>query len=340
MGPPPARSALKPARKPSVDERKSAERRRAAALVSRSKLAVRGLFADAHAGKPVRIKKVAAIVDAIAASVAYNPQTLLRLTRLKNKDEYTYLHSMAVCTLMVSVAQHLGLDDAKVRELGLAGLLHDIGKTGIPEEILNKQGGLTDEEFQNVRAHPEHGYQLLSTTPEIPQVALDVCRHHHEKTDGSGYPFGLPNDAISFAARLGAICDVYDALTSDRAYKQAWSPEKAIDEMWSWEGHFDREILFSFMQAIEVYPPGMLVRLRSDELGMMLERSPRSTRPNALAFYSIGKGEFIESKTMVISRDPGREQVVSPEDPASWGFDNWAALRERLSPGIVLQHAS
>lgn len=267
-------SHLKPLRRLSAQERALDQQRRAARLVSRSRLVVCGLFDDARAGKAVRIEKVGPIVDAIAASVAYSPQTLLGLTRLKNKDEYTYLHSMAVCTLMVSVAQYLGMDDARVRKLGLAGLLHDIGKSAIPDEILNKQGSLTKDEFQNVRAHPVHGYELLCATPEIPEEALDVCRHHHEKADGSGYPFGLHEAEISFAARLGAICDVYDALTSDRAYKEAWSPEKAISEMWSWEGHFDREILFTFMQAVAVHPPGMLVRLHSGRLAVMLEKSP------------------------------------------------------------------
>lgn len=313
-----------------VEDRRSAERRRAIALVSRSKKIVRGIFDDARLGRAVHVASVTAIVDEIADSVAYSPQTLLAVTRLKNKDEYTYLHSVAVCTLMVCVARHLDFDAAKVRGLGLAGLLHDIGKMGIPEHILNKQGRLTDEEFQNVREHPEHGYRLLCGSPEICETALDVCRHHHEKIDGSGYPFGLPADAITFAARVGAVCDVYDALTSDRAYKQAWSTEQAISEMWRWQGHFDREILFTFMQAIEIYPPGMLVQLRSNRLAIILEKKRRNSRPRALAFYSTRERELLEPEIVIIGKGLGGEQAISAENPANWGFTDWDSLSGRL----------
>lgn len=319
---------------------RSAERRQAIALVSRSKKIVRGIFDDARLGRAVHVSSVTAIVDEISDSVAHSPQTLLGLTRLKNKDEYTYLHSVAVCTLMVCVARHMGLNEVKVRDLGLAGLLHDIGKMGIPEHILNKQGPLTDEEFQNVREHPKHGYKLLSGSPEICETALDVCRHHHEKIDGSGYPFGLPANAITFAARLGAVCDVYDALTSDRAYKEAWSPEKAISEMWHWEGHFDRAVLFTFMQAIEIYSPGMLVQLRSNRLAIMLEKKRSNSRPRALAFYSTREGEFLEPEIMIIGKDLGGEQTISAEDPVNWGFTDWDKLSEQLTLGKALRLAS
>src|SRR5690606_14238117 len=141
------------------------------------------------------------------------------ILRLKNKNEYTYLHSVAVCTLMVNAARYMGKSEAETRDYGMAGLLHDLGKMGIPDAILNKSGRLTDAEFEAVRNHPEHGYQVLRGSPNVPAMALDVCRHHHEKIDGTGYPFGLPADAISLVSRLGAVCDVYDALTSDRVYK-------------------------------------------------------------------------------------------------------------------------
>jgi putative nucleotidyltransferase with HDIG domain len=323
----------KPARWPiAIDEDgRSAARRRAIALVSLSKKVVRGVFDDARLGRAIQVASVVSIVDEIAASVAYSPQTLLTVTRLKNKDEYTYLHSVAVCTLMVSVARHLDLDDAEVRDLGLAGLLHDIGKMGTPESILNKPGQLTDEEFQNIREHPEHGYKLLCGSPEICETALDVCRHHHEKIDGTGYPFGLPANAITFAARLGAICDVYDALTSDRVYKEAWSTEKAISEMWRWEGHFDSAILFTFMQAVEIYPPGMLVQLRTNRLAIILAKKRRNSRPRALAFYSTREREFLEPEIVIIGKGLGGEQVLSAENPANWGLTDWDSLSERLT---------
>lgn len=212
----------------------------------------------------------------------------------------------------------------------MAGLLHDIGKMGVPALVLNKAGKLTDAEFQSVRTHPEHGYQLLSNTPNVGEIALDVCRHHHEKMDGSGYPFGLRADAISLVARLGAICDVYDALTSDRAYKKAWSPTEAIGAMWSWEGHFDRDLLFTFMQSIGVFPAGMLVRLRSNRLAIVLENKRRNSRPRVLCFYDIRERLLIPVEEVTIEDNLASDSIVAPTQPDEWGLNNWDCLSESL----------
>ena len=318
------------------DDSRVAEYRRATALVSRSKKRIAGVFDEALSGSAIDIEAVASIVDEITQSVAHSPQALLGVTRLKNKDDYTYLHSISVCMLMVTVAQHLEMNHPDIRDLGLAGLLHDIGKLSIADDILNKPGQLTAEEFDNVRRHPEQGYKLLSKTPDISETALDVCRHHHEKVDGTGYPFSLNSNSISFAARLGAICDVFDALTSNRAYKQAWTPEQAISEMWGWNGHFDSEILFNFMQALGIFSPGMLVRLNSNRLAIVLEQKPWRRGAHALIFYSVSESMFLKPKVVMIGKNYDCETVVSAEDPDDWGFSDWDGLRERLVPGVAV----
>lgn len=333
--PPPRVAAGEQPEDPRVENR-----RRAAAVVSRSKKVVRYVFDGARLGQAVRLAEVVSVVDEISAAIAVSPRTLLGVVQLKNKDEYTYLHSVAVCALMVCVARHMELDEREVRELGLAGLLHDIGKMGIPEIILNKEGRLTEDEFELVRDHPEHGYKLLVQAEGVGEAALDVCRHHHEKMDGSGYPFGLPEESITLAARLGAVCDVYDAVTSTRAYKEAWEPQQAIARMWSWEGHFDRKLLFTFMQAIGLFPVGMLVRLRSNRLGVILEKSRRSALPRALAFYDTRERALIEPEVVVLRGDLGGDQAVSPEAPELWGFDRWEETVERLIHGKGLDLAA
>jgi len=140
---------------------------------------------------------------------------------------------------MVSLARQLGLSEDLVREAGLAGLLHDVGKMTMPVEVLNKPGSLTDAEFVVMRSHPERGHALLLAAGSIPASALDVCLHHHEKYDGSGYPYRLQGEAISLFARMGAVCDVYDAITSNRPYKKAWNPAESLARMAQWTGHFD-----------------------------------------------------------------------------------------------------
>jgi putative nucleotidyltransferase with HDIG domain len=288
----------------------SADQAQAAALVAGALDTVRGTFEDVRLGRAVAHEKVAALVDDIAGQLDRNASALLRVLQLKSKHQYTYLHSVAVCTLMVNLARHLGMDDEAVRVLGLAGLLHDVGKVAIPDAVLDKPGRLSPEEFALVRTHPEEGAALLREDGAMPPLAMEVCLHHHERWDGNGYPHGLKADDISLPARMGAICDVYDALTSHRAYKSAWLPARALGAMWSWDGHFDRELLFQFMRSINLYPPGMLVRLASDRLALVLDNGGRATRTRLLVFHSFAENAALPPRTLVLSGGAEEDRVI------------------------------
>jgi len=306
------------------------ERARATQVVNRSKRVIKALFAEARLGKAIRSEAIVPVVEEVSASVSRNAQALIGLTRLKTKDEYTYLHSVAVCALMVNLAKHLDLDHGQVHALGVAGLLHDVGKMAVPDLVLNKPSSLTDEEFAIVRTHPQQGHQLLLKAEDIPEAALDVCLHHHERVDGTGYPFKLKGDEISLAARMGAICDVYDALTSNRSYKSAWAPDEAVVKMRGWQGHFDPELLFKFMQSIGVFAPGMLVRLRSNRLGIVLENGQRASRPRVLAFFSTRDRTMLPGTEVVIDDSLANDQILSEEDPEAWGFADWTMMAEKI----------
>lgn len=308
------------------------EKAKAAQLVSKSKKVMRHVFDAARLGKAVRCSDVIGVVDEISASIQRNRLALVNVSRLKSKDEYTCLHSVAVCALMVALARQLKVSEFQVRDLGLAGLLHDVGKMSVPSLILNKPGGLSDEEFAIVQSHPEIGFQLLQESEGIPEIALDVCRHHHEKIDGTGYPERLQAKDISLAARMGAICDVYDALTSNRAYKDAWTPLGAISAMDSWDGQFDRELLFKFMQCVSVYPVGMLVRLRSNRLALTLDNGRRTSRPRVRAFYSTVERELTKPVDLEIADSFTADQIVEREDPALWGLPDLTVLRQSYLP--------
>lgn len=308
----------------------TAERERAVDIVARSREIIRGVFEEARLGKAIDSEKVAAVVDEISGSVQRNAYALIGIVRLKSKDDYSYLHSVAVCALMVNFARHLGLPDESVREFGLAGLVHDIGKMDVPSEILNKPGRLTDEEFAIARLHPECGRAMLDRADAIPATAIDVCLHHHEKIDGTGYPFGLKGSEISLAARMGAICDVYDALTSDRAYKEAWSPIEAATAMHGWDGQFDRDLLFTFCQSIAVFPVGMVVRLRSQRLAIVLSNGRRASRPRLRVFFDTSAKSLVAPRDITLTDDDACKVVVRAENAADWGAHDWPALCAHL----------
>ena len=216
------------------------EVKRAAKICANGKAAVVSMFQEVRMGNAISAEAAGELVDEISSSVLRNPGALISLARLKTADDYTYMHSVAVCALMVALARQLGLDEKDTREAGMAGLLHDLGKALMPMDVLNKPGKLTDAEFTIIKSHPVEGHRLLVEGKSASAIVLDVCLHHHEKVDGSGYPDRLPGDKISLHAKMGAVCDVYDAITSNRPYKAGWDPAESIRKMTEWsKGHFD-----------------------------------------------------------------------------------------------------
>ncbi len=306
---------------PDEDTRTPDEKTAAATqVVNRARDVVRGVFDSARLGKAIESRAVTSVVEDVVASIENNRHALLKVLRLKKKDEYTYLHSVAVCALMVNLARQLGIDEQGAAVLGTAGLLHDIGKVMVPAEVLNKPGKLTAEEYVLAQTHALEGYRLLVEVDNLPATALDVCQHHHEKIDGSGYPHGLRADQISRAARMGAICDVYDAVTSNRPYKDAWTPLDAITRMREWSGHFDPQILSAFMLSIGVFPLGTVVQLRDDRLGVVIEGGRNGTRPKVLAFYSTRERMFTRNELVVVGDERSGTGILAEVDPAAWGI--------------------
>ena len=313
-------ATVKPARAIRQDDGRERARIEASRVADRSKKVMREIFDAARLGKAGQCAAVTAVVADVTTMIEKNRQAFLKVLRLKSKDEYTYLHSVAVCALMINLGRQIKLDEATIADLGTAGLLHDIGKMLVPDALLNKAGRLTDAEFSLMRTHAERGFELLKDIDAVPELALDVCRHHHEKIDGSGYPDNLSGPEISLAARMGAICDVYDALTSNRAYKEAWTPVEAITRMQSWDGHFDPALLFSFMQSIDTYPVGLIVQLRSNRIGVVLDNGRRASRPKVLAFYSTREEAWIDNEIVMIGEALSRDAILANVDPADWGI--------------------
>lgn len=299
----------------------------AARIFSESRQAVMSMFQEARMGNAVDTTRAKVMVEDIADSVSRNAGALISLARLKNADDYTYMHSVAVCAMMVALARQLGLDKEQTRSAGLAGLMHDLGKAAMPLDVLNKPGKLTDAEFATIKTHPVRGHQLLERSGEKNGIVLDVCLHHHEKIDGSGYPKGLKGDAISLFAKMGAVCDVYDAITSNRPYKAGWDPAESMRVMAEWKGHFDPKVFQAFVKSLGIYPIGSLVRLSSGRLGVVVAQTGKSlTMPTVKVFYSTKSNLRIDPEVIELSRPGVKEKIEQREDPAEWGFSDLNSL--------------
>jgi putative nucleotidyltransferase with HDIG domain len=319
----------------------SEELERAGRIVESARGAIKAMFEDARLGRSIDAQNYLPLVDDITQSLNRNPGAIVSLARLKTSDDYTYLHCVAVCALMVALARQLGLTEDMTREAGLAGLVHDIGKVHMPAEILNKPGPLTREEFDVMRDHPKAGYDILMEARGVGAAAMEVCLHHHEKMNGTGYPDGQKGDEISLLARMGAVCDVYDAITSNRPYKAGWDPGHSIQKMaqWSRDGHFDDRVLQAFIKGVGIYPIGSLVRLASERIAVVVDQTPGNLlTPVVKVILVIATHEMCEPEVIDLSTTGTRERIASRENAEAWGLgsidDHWR-LQTPASASVV-----
>ncbi|MBT0569276.1 HD-GYP domain-containing protein [Curvibacter sp. CHRR-16] len=300
----------------------------AAEICRQSKQAVESMFHEARMGKAVDATVARQLVQDITDSVTRNSQALISLARLKNADDYTYMHSVAVCALMVALSRQLGLDPEQTRQAGMAGLMHDLGKAHIPLDILNKPGKLTPAEFDEVKKHPQEGYDILHSAGCTESVVLDVCLHHHERVDGKGYPKGLDDSRISLFAKMGAVCDVYDAITSNRPYKQGWDPAESLKQMASWaKGHFDQRVFQAFVKSLGIYPVGSLVRLQSGAIAVVVEQNPDNlTAPKVKKFFSTKSDMRVPAALVDLANPDAQDKIAFRENPSTWKFPDLHAM--------------
>ena len=294
----------------------------AASICGEARQAMVSMFSEARMGKAVNSENARSLVEEISDSVTRNPGALISLARLKTADDYTYMHSVAVCALMVALAKQINLNEEHTRVAGMAGLLHDLGKAAIPLAVLNKPGKLTDAEFAVVQSHPVQGYLMLQEGGSAEDAVLDACRHHHEKMDGSGYPDRLKGEQLTLIAHMTAGCEVYDAITSDRPYKRGWDPAESLRRMAEWtKGHFDPRLFQAFVKSIGIYPVGSLVRLTSGRIGVVTEQGQKSlTSPKVKVFFST-KSDMRIPPAVIDLAEPGcTEKIVAREDPDQWKF--------------------
>lgn len=303
------------------------EMERARRICEEGRDVMAAMFREARLGRMIDPAEAMPLVEEISGSVLRHPGALISVARLKTADDYTYLHSVAVSALMTALARQLKLPEQQVMEAAMGGLLHDMGKAAMPLEVLQKPGKLDDEEFRIVRLHPEEGERLLRAGGIENPAVLDIALHHHEKIDGSGYPHRLAGEQISRLARMGAICDVYDAITSNRPYKQGWDPGESLRRMASWNGHFDPVLFKAFVRSLGIYPIGTLVRLASDKLGVVVEQHSGSLlTPCVRVFFSARSRQQLLLHDVDLAAPGCQDQIVQIESPRQWGFKDLEKL--------------
>lgn len=219
----------------------------------------------------VRVDQLQRVFKNLLSELKAAPNALNLLTSVYVHDDYTFSHSTNVTLYTLAMAIKLGYSDQKLNEIGMGGMLHDIGKTGIPLEILNKKGPLTAEEFELIKKHPEFGFELLRRDHSISLLSAHCAYQHHEKLDGTGYPRGIKGDDIHPYAKIMAVADVFDALTSNRSYRDAMLPHEAMEILFAGtHTHFEDSIITIFRQTVAVYPEGVTVQLNTGEIAVVI----------------------------------------------------------------------
>jgi HD-GYP domain-containing protein (c-di-GMP phosphodiesterase class II) len=256
-------------------------------------------------------------------------------------DEYTYMHSVAVSALMINLARQLHLPADYVKQAGTAGLFMDVGKAFLPPDLVSKSGEYSAEDWQEMRRHPQLGADAVKASGDMSKIVADVCLHHHEKYDGTGYPHGLKGDEISLFARMAAICDTYDALASPRPHRPARGPAEAMAEMYKLKGDFDDNLVTAFIKSIGIYPVGSLVRLESRMLACVAaQRRDQLTKPVVRVFYSIPQLAHVPVQELDLAQLPEPDRIVSREEPGRWGLSDWEQFALTILQGQRAKRAA
>jgi len=294
---------------------------------------VKQLFSPARLGegqKPVvTLAEAAKVVERLVEEILANKSTVVNLTDIRAYDEYTFGHSVNVAVLAILTGINLGYSRVRLFHLGMAALLHDVGKTRIPVNVLNKPQALTDEEFTLIKKHPVYGYEIINDDPGLGKLCALVALQHHERYNGEGYPQGLSGKEIHHFAGIAGMVDMYDALTSDRIYRKAYPPYEAY-EMISGAGNtlFDYQLIGAFLDNVAAYPAGTLVKLNTGEIGVVVEtRKGFSLSPRVRILFAASGEPSLEQEEVSLA---GQERL----------FISKVIEDHRMLPGIAARRES
>lgn len=316
--------AVKPQVRPLFPETTGADIQQAQKAYSMAADTVRNLMNDARSGKQLKPEQAEKSAEQLIKSIDNSPQTLSAVTRIKSRDEYTFQHSVGVAALLAGFTKGRYSAD-ELEEITIGGIVHDIGKIHVPDNILNKPDKLTDEEFVLMKKHVTFSREIFEECNNFTSMQTDIALQHHERPDGMGYPLGLKGDEISEIGYTGAVIDVYDALSTRRVYKKAWEPSQALKSMLEWgPGQFNQDVLMRFIKYLGVYPVGTWVLLESNRVGFVLSQNEDKLRPVVQLKLSV-KDRRLLSQDINLSavKDDAIKSVVSPQ---AYGLDDDFAI--------------
>ncbi len=290
---------------------------------------------DVRLGRAVDTKAARKLVSDLAESIVRNYSALVWLTNLKERDEYTTTHCINVCILTLSFGRCLGLKRGLLNSAGLGALLHDLGKMKVPLDVLNKPGKLTKDEFEVMKSHPLHGFDLLKGEEGLNDEVLKIVRSHHERINGGGYPDGLSEQQISKLTRMVSIVDVYDAVTSDRVYHDGMPAHEAVKLMYNWAPrNFDQKLIEVFIRCIGIYPIGSLVELTTGHVGVVVRTDTKSRlRPVVILILDGDKKPYETRKFINLASEVWQAQDEPPEilhilEKDSFGINTRAIIEQ------------
>lgn len=294
---------------------------RAREIKKEAKKTIQGIMEEVRLGREIKTEKVEKVVDKMVDSIFRNQNALICLGRIKKMDEYTYIHSMSVCVLLISFGRHLGFDAQQLREVGVGAMLHDIGKVKVPLEILNKTTPLTDEEFGIIRKHVEYSHSVLKETEGISGISIALASQHHERINGKGYHLGLAGDEISLHGQAAAIVDVYDAMTSRRCYQRRYEPTETLKKLYEWSNSYSKDLVQKFVRCVGIYPVGSLVRLESGLLGVVTDPGKENLlQPVVRAVYDTKKSRHVMPVRDLDLSIGCNDRILDYEVPDKWNI--------------------
>lgn len=279
---------------------------RATEIFKESKQLQKKIFEGAQSGRELDLAPVMEATNAVIEEIFQNSDALASIINIRKKDEYLLEHSVSVSVLIAIFAKHLKLDRKIIHQLAIGAFLHDVGKIMVPDAILNKPGKLTENEFTIMKTHVNHSIHVIEQTPGISKLSLEVAALHHEKLNGTGYPYKVHGKNISQYGRMIAICDIFDALTANRVYKDGFAHIKAFNILrhMAKEEHLDSMLVDSFIRCMGVYPVGTLVELNSHQLAIVESNNPNDPIcPKVRPFFNMDQHNYKPSKPVDLSEE-------------------------------------